>query len=158
MNLELTCFQGAFIEPTILLNVPQGSAAYQEEIFGPVVIVNTFESEVEALAEANCTEFGLFCKEECPRSIKLADKHPASVYTKDLERAIRVAKGLESGAVGVNCSVPLRALDMPIGGRKQSGIGRELSLHGLNLYTELKTVFLKYGQDPTTISARWHNS
>ena len=90
--------------------------------------------------------------------IMLADQHPASVYTKDLERAIRVAKGLESGAVGVNCSVPLRALDMPIGGWKQSGIGRELSLHGLDLYTELKTVYLKYGQDPTTMSARWHSS
>ena len=51
------------MESTILLNVPQNSKAYQEEIFGPVVIVNTFESEEEALAEANCTEFGLFRKE-----------------------------------------------------------------------------------------------
>ena len=80
------------------------------------------------------------------------------MYTKDFERAIRVAKGLESGAVGVNCSVPLRAVDMPIGGWKQSGVGRELSLHGLNLYTELKTVFLKYGHDSTSLSGNWHSA
>ncbi|KAK6365274.1 hypothetical protein LTS17_011507 [Exophiala oligosperma] len=114
----------------------------KEEIFGPVIIVNTFEDEAGALAEANCVEFGLF----------------SSVYTKDFERAIRVAKALQAGDVGVNCSVPLRALDMPIGGWKQSGIGSELSLHGLSMYTELKTVFLKYGTDPTTMSSKWHCS
>jgi len=53
---------GAFIAPTILKNVPLSSAAYTEEIFGPVVIVNTFADEAKALEEANCTEFGLFCK------------------------------------------------------------------------------------------------
>lgn len=61
--LLLTCdFQGAFLEPTILLNVDTKSSAYQEEIFGPVIIVNTFEDEADALAEANCVEFGLFCE------------------------------------------------------------------------------------------------
>jgi len=70
---------------------------------------------------------------------------------------VRVAKALESGAVGVNCSVPLRALDMPIGGWKQSGIGRELSLHGLDLYTELKTIFIKYGKDATALANNWHS-
>ena len=79
------------------------------------------------------------------------------MYTRDFERAIRVAKKLEAGAVGVNCSVPVRALDMPIGGWKQSGVGRELSLHGLNLYTELKTIFLKYGEDTSTLANRWHS-
>jgi aldehyde dehydrogenase (NAD+) len=79
------------------------------------------------------------------------------VYTRDFERAIRFAKGLESGAVGVNCSVPIRALDMPIGGWKQSGIGRELSLHGLSLYTELKTIFLKYGEDRSALAMNWHS-
>ena len=80
------------------------------------------------------------------------------MYTANFERALRVATALESGAVGVNCSVPLRALDMPIGGWKQSGVGRELSLHGLNLYTELKTIFLKYGEDKTTMATNgWHN-
>lgn len=133
--------KGAFMQPTILLNIPLTSAAYQEEIFGPVIIVNTFTSEDEALEEANCTEFGLF----------------SSVYTKDFSRALRVVKRLEAGAVGVNCSVPLRALDMPIGGWKQSGVGRELASHGLNLYTELKTVFLRYGKGQS-LAGHWHNS
>jgi aldehyde dehydrogenase (NAD+) len=79
------------------------------------------------------------------------------VYTANLERAVRVAKELESGTVGVNCSVPIRALDMPIGGWKQSGIGRELSLHGLSLYTELKTIFFKYGQDRSAMAYNWHS-
>jgi aldehyde dehydrogenase (NAD+) len=60
---------GAFIEPTILKNVPVESAAYREEIFGPVVIVNTFKDEVDVLAEANCTDFGLFCKLCCLVSV-----------------------------------------------------------------------------------------
>ncbi|KAL3448202.1 aldehyde dehydrogenase domain-containing protein [Aspergillus insuetus] len=132
--------KGNYVEPTILSNVPQHSEAYKKEIFGPVVIVNTFEDESEALAEANATEFGLF----------------SSVYTKDFERALRFAKRLEAGAVGINCSVPVRALDMPLGGWKQSGTGRELALHGLNLYTELKTIFLKYGQDDSSLALRWH--
>lgn len=152
--------KGAFLEPTILLNVPISSAAYQEEIFGPVVVVNSFESEEEVLSETNCTEFGLFC-EFNPRfnpESKLGLTAIASVYTKDFERAIRVTKAIESGAVGVNCSVPLRAVDMPIGGYKQSGVGRELSLHGLNMYTEMKTVYMKYGQDQTTLSTKWHSS
>lgn len=79
------------------------------------------------------------------------------MYTRDFERAIRVSKGLEAGAVGVNCSVPLRALDMPVGGWKQSGVGRELATHGLNNFTELKTIFLKYGKDKTHMSNSWHN-
>lgn len=77
------------------------------------------------------------------------------MYTRDFERALRIAKNLEAGAVGVNCSVPLRALDMPIGGWKQSGLSRELALHGLNLYTELKTVFMKYG-GPGGLAVNWH--
>ncbi len=65
--------QGAFIEPTILLNVPTTSQAYQEEIFGPVVIVNSFETEDEVLSEANCTEFGLFCTSLTSNDFKLAN-------------------------------------------------------------------------------------
>ncbi|KIV78619.1 hypothetical protein PV11_06253 [Exophiala sideris] len=132
---------GAFIEPTILKGIPSDSPAYKEEIFGPVVIVNTFKDEEEALSEANCTDYGLF----------------SSLFTRDFQRAIRVAKTLEAGAVGINCSVPVRAVDMPVGGWKQSGMGRELSLHGLNMYTELKTVFMKYGDDPTSLAFRWHS-
>ncbi|KAK4949907.1 hypothetical protein LTR10_011749 [Elasticomyces elasticus] len=132
---------GAFIEPTILKDIPSDSPAYKEEIFGPVVIVNTFKDEEEALSEANCTDYGLF----------------SSLFTRDFQRAIRVAKTLEAGAVGINCSVPVRAVDMPVGGWKQSGMGRELSLHGLNMYTEFKTVFMKYGDDPASLAFRWHS-
>ena len=86
------------------------------------------------------------------------DDATASVYTKDFERALRVAKKLESGAVGVNCSVPLRALDMPVGGWKQSGVGQELAIHGLNAFTELKTIFMRYGEDKTSLAYNWHSS
>jgi len=75
----------------------------------PSFIVNTFTSKEETLAEANSTDFGLF----------------SSMYTRDLQGAISITKRLESGAVGVNCSVPLRALDMPVGVWKQSGVSRE---------------------------------
>jgi len=78
----------------------------------------------------------------------------ASIYTSDFERALRFAKNLEAGDVGINCSVPVRAVDMPVGGWKQSGVGRELSLHGLNMYTELKTIFMKYGQDRTALALK----
>lgn len=144
------------MEPTILMNVPKSSDAYKEEIFGPVVIVNTFKDENEALLEANATEFGLFCK-PLTLFICISDcLRLASVYTLNFERALRFAKRLEAGAVGVNCSVPVRALDMPVGGWKQSGTGRELALHGLNLYTELKTIFLKYAPDSGSLADRWH--
>ncbi|KAH8817431.1 aldehyde dehydrogenase domain-containing protein [Xylogone sp. PMI_703] len=132
---------GAFVEPTIFMNVPTTSPIYQEEVFGPVVVVNTFKTEEDVLEEANGTDFGLF----------------SSIYTKDFHRAIWVAKRLESGAVGVNCSVPMRALDMPVGGWKQSGVGRELAVHGLNNFTELKTIFLKYGDNQKNgLAYNWH--
>lgn len=154
--------KGSFIQPTILLNVPQTSAAYREEIFGPVVIVNTFRTEAEALSEANNIEFGLFCKLSNPQRHLTDfgcanDFSTASVYTQDFERALRVSKALEAGAVGINCSVPVRAVDMAVGGWKQSGTGRELGLHGLNLYTELKTIFMKFGLDRTTLANDWHS-
>ena len=148
--------KGNFMEPTILMNVPRSSDAYKEEIFGPVVIVNTFKDEDEALLEANATDFGLFCKLLIPLMFMPDYSSLASVYTLNFERAVRFAKRLEAGAVGVNCSVPVRALDMPVGGWKQSGTGRELALHGLNLYTELKTIFLKFGQDSSSLANQWH--
>ncbi|MCJ1300625.1 hypothetical protein MMC08_003422 [Hypocenomyce scalaris] len=133
---------GAFVEPTIFKNVPMTSPIYKEEVFGPVVIVNTFEDEEEALREANGTEYGLF----------------SSVYTKDFNRAIAFAKKIEAGAVGINCAVPLRALDMPVGGWKQSGVGRELAVHGLNNFTELKTIFMNYGNDESGLAFNWHST
>ncbi len=79
-----------FVRPTILLNHPQDSAVLQEEIFGPVVAITTFKTEEEVLQKSNDTEYGLY----------------AAVFTKDIDRAMRIAKGFESGMVGVNCTSP----------------------------------------------------
>lgn len=117
---------GYFVEPTILANPPEDSRVMKEEIFGPVVCINTFTDEAEVLKRANDTEFGLY----------------ASVFTKDITRAMRVVKALEAGSVGVNCSSPSMAMDMPFGGWKQSGDGRELSRHCTDYWTELKAVYI----------------
>jgi len=118
--------KGFYIQPTIILNPEEQSTVMREEIFGPVVCVRPFETEEEALRLANDTEYGLY----------------ASAYTKDLTRALRVAKALESGSVGLNCTSPMMTLDMPFGGVKQSGEGRENGQHALDDWTELKTVYI----------------
>lgn len=89
--------------------------------------INTFTTEEEAIAKANDTEYGLY----------------ASVYTRDISRAMRVAKAFESGTVGVNCTSPTFALDMPFGGYKGSGQGREAYGHSIGEYLEVKTVLVK---------------
>ncbi|PWY88152.1 aldehyde dehydrogenase [Aspergillus heteromorphus CBS 117.55] len=106
---------GYFIAPTILTDVPETSRLMKEEIFGPVVIVNTFHDEDEVMQKANDTEYGLY----------------ASVFTRDLGRALRAAKRLEAGTVGVNCTSPTLAFDMPFGGRYAS-----------DYWTELKSVLI----------------
>ncbi|OQV07455.1 hypothetical protein CLAIMM_11885 [Cladophialophora immunda] len=118
--------EGYFVEATIISNAPENSRVMKEEIFGPVVCVNTFSDEGEVLQRANDTEFGLY----------------ASVFTKDVSRALRVAKALEAGSVGVNCSSPTMAVDLPFGGWKQSGDGRELSKYCTDYWTELKSVYI----------------
>ncbi|KAK5174416.1 uncharacterized protein LTR77_001496 [Saxophila tyrrhenica] len=117
-----------FVRPTVLLQHPEDSKVMKEEIFGPVVAINTFETEAEALHKANDTEYGLY----------------AAVFTKDFDRAMRIAKGFESGMVGVNCTSPTGAWDMPFGGYKQSGVGRESFLLSLeNDWMETKSVYMK---------------
>jgi aldehyde dehydrogenase (NAD+) len=117
---------GYFIAPTIIVNVPEDSKVMKDEIFGPVVVINTFREETEVLRWANDSEFGLY----------------ASVYTKDVSRALRIAKSLEAGSIGINCSSPTVALDMPFGGHKQSGDGRELGKYSTDYWTELKSVYI----------------
>ncbi|KUI66325.1 Aldehyde dehydrogenase [Cytospora mali] len=121
---NLDNMKGYFVDPTVFLDSPEGSRLMKEEIFGPVVNINTFETEEEAIKIANDTEFGLY----------------AAVYTKNLDRALRVAKALESGYVGVNCTSPTTAQDMPFGGYKSSGQGREGWLYSLDNFLEIKTV------------------
>ncbi|CAJ2501296.1 Uu.00g041490.m01.CDS01 [Anthostomella pinea] len=118
-----------FVGPAVFLQQPEDSKVMKEEIFGPVVCINTFETEEEALKIANDTEFGLY----------------AAVYTKDLDRAMRVAKGLESGMVGVNCTSPTGAWDMPFGGYKGSGVGRESFLLSMDDWLEQKAVYIRVG-------------
>ncbi|KAK9783377.1 hypothetical protein SCARD494_13196 [Seiridium cardinale] len=118
-----------FVAPVVFLQQPEDSKIMKEEVFGPVVCINTFETEEEALRIANDTEFGLY----------------AAVYTNDLDRAMRCAKSLESGMVGVNCTSPTGAWDMPFGGYKQSGVGRESFLLSMDDWLEQKAVFIRVG-------------
>jgi aldehyde dehydrogenase (NAD+) len=115
------------VHPVIFTNVSETSRVAKEEIFGPVVLINSFASEAEAIAKANDTEFGLY----------------AALYTKDLERAMRVGKKLESGMVGVNCTSPTGCWDLPFGGWKSSGTGRESLLESMDHYLEHKAMYIK---------------
>jgi aminomuconate-semialdehyde/2-hydroxymuconate-6-semialdehyde dehydrogenase len=121
------CKGGAFLEPTILVDLDVNCRVNQEEIFGPVVTITPFRTEEEVVRHANAAPFGL----------------SASLWTRDLERAHRVAERLECGTVWVNCWL-LRDLRTPFGGVKQSGVGREGGDEALRFFTEPKTVCIKY--------------
>lgn len=124
-----------FVAPVVFVNQPEDARIMKEEVFGPVVCINTFEDEAEALRLANDSEFGLY----------------AAVYTQDVDRALRIATRLESGMVGVNCTSPTGAWDMPFGGYKQSGVGRESFLLSLDDWLEHKSVFIRVqGLDSAT--------
>ncbi|PKS12576.1 hypothetical protein jhhlp_000784 [Lomentospora prolificans] len=117
---------GYFVEPTVFVQTPEDARIMKEEVFGPVVNINTFKTEQEAIDKANDTVFGLY----------------AAVYTKDISRALRVAKALESGYVGVNSTSPRTGRDLPFGGYKMSGQGREGWLHSLDNFLETKSVMI----------------
>ena len=117
--------QGYFYEPTVLSDVPKEADLRYEEIFGPVAPVYAFDSEEEAIAAANDTEYGLV----------------AYVFTNDLKRALRVIEGLEVGMVGLNQGMVSNAA-APFGGVKQSGFGREGGYEGIEEYLETKYVAL----------------
>lgn len=115
------------ISPVIFTSVPESSRIAKEEIFGPVVMINTFATEDEAIKKANDTEFGLY----------------AALYTKDLEHAVRVGKKLQSGMVGINCTSPTGCWDLPFGGWKGSGTGRESLLDSMEHYLEHKSLYVR---------------
>lgn len=123
IHLEGRCAEGYFLEPTVIADLPFSCRTNQEEIFGPVVTVIPFDTEEHVLAMANSTPYGL----------------AASVWTRDLTRAHRVAAKLESGIVWVNCWM-LRDLRTPFGGVKHSGVGREGGWDALRFFTEAKNV------------------
>ncbi|MGH8113136.1 MAG: aldehyde dehydrogenase [Rhodanobacteraceae bacterium] len=117
------CADGWFIAPTVIEGLPQDCATNREEIFGPVVTLIPFDDDDEAIAIANGTDYGL----------------AASLWTRDLDRAHRVAERIDFGIVWVNCWM-LRDLRTPFGGVKQSGMGREGGVDALRFFTEPKNV------------------
>lgn len=124
--LEGEFADGYFIEPTIIEGLPHDCRTNQEEIFGPVVTLQPFDTEEEVLSYANSTNYGL----------------AASVWTQHLTKAHHVAAKLHSGIVWINCWL-LRDLRTPFGGVKSSGVGREGGFEALNFFTEEKNVCIK---------------
>jgi succinate-semialdehyde dehydrogenase/glutarate-semialdehyde dehydrogenase len=116
---------GHFYPPTVLLDVPAGARIAEEEIFGPVAPITTFETEEEAVAQANASEYGL----------------TSYVYTRDLGRTIRMAEALEFGMVGINTGLVSNPA-APFGGVKASGYGREGGFEGIEEYLETTYVSL----------------
>jgi aminomuconate-semialdehyde/2-hydroxymuconate-6-semialdehyde dehydrogenase len=121
---------GYYLEPTIIEGLDQMCRTNQEEIFGPVVTIQSFKNEEEALKLANSTQYGL----------------SATIWTENLSRAHKMATKIQSGIVWINCWL-LRDLRTPFGGVKASGIGREGGFEALKFFTEAKNVCIKYNHE-----------
>jgi len=117
--------RGCYLLPAVLANVQNRMRVAQEEIFGPVLCMIPFRDEDEAVRLTNDTIYGL----------------SGSLWTRDIGRAIRVAKRIRTGVLSVNCNRSVH-LEAPFGGYKLSGVGRELGMHALSLYTEVKNIFI----------------
>ncbi|MGI9524771.1 MAG: betaine-aldehyde dehydrogenase [Hyphomicrobiaceae bacterium] len=122
------CENGYFIAPTVLTEVTDDMTVAREEVFGPVMSVLSFSSEEEVLARANAVKFGL----------------AAGVFTRDVSRAHRVSAKLQAGTIWIN-NYNLTPVEMPFGGVKQSGIGRENGWAAISFYTQEKSIYLETG-------------
>jgi aminomuconate-semialdehyde/2-hydroxymuconate-6-semialdehyde dehydrogenase len=121
------CKDGWFVKPTVIEGLSNKCQTNQQEIFGPVVTIQPFQSDPEAIQLANDTDYGL----------------TASIWTQDIRRAHRVAEAIEAGVVWINCWM-IRDLRTPFGGVKQSGMGREGGEEAIRFYTQAKNVCIKY--------------
>ncbi len=117
--------RGSYLRPAVLDRVSAEMKVFREEIFGPVLCVMPFKNEDEAIALANASDYGL----------------SASIWTRDIGKALRVARAVKSGVVSINSSHSVH-LEAPFGGYKKSGVGRELGLKAIEGYTEVKNVFV----------------
>ncbi len=127
IQAEGNCKDGYFIAPTVIENLPPDCATNREEIFGPVVTLQSFETEAEAIALANSTDYGL----------------AAMIWTNNISTANRMAQAVQSGIIWVNCWL-VRDLRTPFGGMKNSGVGREGGWDALNFFTEQKNVCIQF--------------
>jgi betaine-aldehyde dehydrogenase len=116
---------GAYLMPTVFDNVGNDMRIAREEIFGPVVSVIPFDTEAEAIRLANATPYGL----------------SGSVWSRDIGKALRTAKGIQAGVLSINSNSSIHT-EAPFGGYKMSGIGRELGMSAIDLYTETKNIFI----------------
>ncbi|MFY7963923.1 MAG: aldehyde dehydrogenase family protein, partial [Chitinophagaceae bacterium] len=126
VKLDGRCANGYFIEPTIIEGLGHNCKTNMEEIFGPVVTLQSFKTEEEALQLANTSNYGL----------------AATIWTQDISKANRVAAKVESGIIWINCWL-LRDLRTAFGGMKNSGVGREGGWEALRFFTETKNVCIE---------------
>ena len=130
-SLDAAFEKGFFFRPTIFSDVNNKMRVAQEEIFGPVVSVISFENEEDLIKQANDTIYGL----------------SAGIWTRDITRAHRFAKEIKAGVVWINTYNMFNAAS-PFGGYKQSGYGREMGKHALDLYTQVKSVWVDLSGRP----------
>jgi len=119
------CERGAFLSPTVVLDCETSDRIWREEVFGPVVCIRAFDGEDQMIRQVNDSPYGL----------------SGSLWTRDLSRALRVAKRIESGVLSINSNSSVH-VEAPFGGFKQSGIGRDLGMTAMEGYTELKNVYI----------------